>query len=117
MEAPEFGFYQVMATITNPTVNFGEIYVFPNPVPPGKKMTLHVDTGKVEDISYRIYDVSGDLVKEGHIDTQITVVNGKPCYEYQLTLPNVGGGTYYGVVTGGRSGKEVRKQFKFSVLK
>jgi hypothetical protein len=79
---------------------------------------LHVEVGQSDEVTTRIYDVSGELVYETRIDSEITVVNGKPCYEYKLDQANLKAGVYIGVVTAQKQGKEtIRKRYRFTVIK
>ncbi len=109
---PGNGIYQVFATIVNYPYSFGEVYVFPNPVT--NKAMLHVEIGQSDVVSTRIYDVAGDLVYQAKIDNEITIVNGKPCYEYPIDPSRFKPGQYIGVVTAEKNGKEtIRKRYRF----
>ncbi|MCG3205852.1 MAG: hypothetical protein KCHDKBKB_02575 [Elusimicrobia bacterium] len=113
-----FGHYQLFTPIPNLPFAFGEVYVFPNPTPKGTVPTLHIEVGKANKVSTRIYDVSGDLVFQSSITSEITVVDGQPCYEVSLDPHLFKAGVYIGVVTAEKEGKEtIRKQYRFTILK
>jgi len=114
----EFGSYRVFAPILTLPFDFGEVFVFPNPTKGGEIPTLHVEVGQADQVGYRVYDVSGDLVDEGRISDAPNVVNGKAAYEHALNSDRFKSGTYIGVVTGEKTGKDtIRKNFRFSVVK
>lgn len=112
------GYYQVFAPIINLPFSFAEVYVFPNPTKGGQVPTLHVEIGQADEVSTRIYDVAGDLVFEGRVDSKTTVVNGKSAYEHALNPDLFKSGVYIGVVTATKAGKEtVRKRYRFTIVK
>lgn len=112
-----YGFFQVFAKITNPKPNVGEVYVFPNPSKNGDVPTVHIDADKSDEVSIRIYDVSGDLVAETFVTSGIKSENGKPCYEHPLNPNLFKSGVYIGAVTIKRNGQTGRKTFRFTVTK
>ncbi len=111
-----YGYFQVFSKISNPKPTIGDTYVFPNPSKTGDVPTLHIEVDRADKLSYRIYDVSGDLITEGTITSAIKTENGKPCYEQALDLKLFSSGTYLFVVTAER-GEIDRKTGRFSVLK
>lgn len=114
----QLGYYQVFAPILTQPFAFGEVYVFPNPVRPGEVPTLHIEVGQADKVSYRLYDVAGDLVYEGKVDVGPMVVEKKPAYEERLDVKKFKSGAYFGVVTAEKAGKDtVRKKFRFTVIK
>jgi hypothetical protein len=112
-----YGYFQVFSKIMNPKPNIGDTYVFPNPSKTGDVPTLHIEVDRAEKLSYRIYDVSGDLITEGAITSAIKTENGKPCYEQALDLKLFSSGTYLFAVTAERGGEKDRQTGRFSVLK
>jgi hypothetical protein len=114
----DFASYQIFAPIMNQPYTFGEVYVFPNPTGPGQTAILHVDVGMSEKVSYRIYDVSGDLVTEGKMVEAPQAIRGRSAYEQPLDMSHFKAGVYVGVVTAEKSGSDaLRKNFRFSILK
>lgn len=113
-----YGYYQVFAKILNLPFSFGEVYVYPNPAKGSDTPVLHVEIGQADRVTTRIYDVAGDLVFETRIDKTPILVNGIPAYEEPLDPARFRSGTYIGVVTAERSGKEtVRKKYRFTIVK
>lgn len=118
LDAPVNGYYRVFASVLNRPFAFGDIHVDPNPVHEGVTPILRVGIGKVQDLSTRIYDISGDLVFEARIDTEIKVIHGKPTYEYPLDPTRFKSGVYLGVVTAIKDGKEtIRQHYRFTVVR
>lgn len=114
------GYYQVFAPLVNSQVpfSFGEVFVFPNPTREGQIPTLHIEVRRSDEVTARIYDVSGDLVFETRINGEPIVVDGNLAYEVPLNANLFKSGVYVGAVTAKREDKEtIRKSFRFSVLK
>ena len=113
-----FGYYQVFAAANNLPFDFGEVYVYPNPVRGHQQPILHVEVGAAERVRTRIYDVSGDVVFEGDVDTTPIIKGSKIAYELPLDPNRFRPGVYIGVVTAYREGREtIRRQYRFTVIK
>lgn len=112
-----FGYYQVFAEANNLPFSFGDVYVYPNPTRKGQTPTLHVSVGAAENVSTRIYDVSGDIVFQARIEDDPIVIDGEIAYELPLDKNKFKPGVYIGVVTAQRLGREtIRRQYRFSVV-
>lgn len=112
------GVYHIFTQALNLPFIFGEVYVYPNPVTGRDGATLHIEVGKAESLGVRLYDVAGELVNEFYIENKPDVIDKKVVYEVPLDLSKFESGVYLGVVTAKKSGKQdVRKKFRFSVLK
>ncbi len=72
-------------------------YAFPNPVT--DRLTLKVENYDISDLSYRLYDGNGKLIKAGQLETN----------ESDIDLSNVGSAIYFLSVT--EKNKEI-KSFK-----
>ncbi|MBV9079784.1 MAG: hypothetical protein JO102_01555 [Elusimicrobia bacterium] len=114
-----FGYYQVMAAAAGLPFDFGEIYVFPNPVQGSQTPTLHVEVGVADRVMTRVYDIAGDVVFEGVLEEQAPrSVDGKVAYEVAMDPTRFKSGVYIGVVTADRQGRQpIRRQFRFTVVK
>jgi hypothetical protein len=123
--AERFGYYQVFASVNNPEIRLGHVYMAPNPlrgedIARGQKATITVEVPKVDLISYRIYNVKGDLITEGEITGDPDVINGKSVYRKELD-PNIfSSGVYLGRVTVNKANRDTKRNtnnFKFTVIK
>ncbi|MFN0118247.1 MAG: hypothetical protein ACKVQC_08175 [Elusimicrobiota bacterium] len=115
---PQFGYYQVYAAIIKPRIDFGDIYVYPNPTKSGQTPTLHIEVNvKPAEMSFRIYDIAGDLAYESKVETISQFTNGKLTYEIPLDPKLFKSATYLGSISSKIDGKEFRGSFRFTIIK
>ncbi|MBI4052111.1 MAG: T9SS type A sorting domain-containing protein, partial [Elusimicrobia bacterium] len=86
----------------------GEVYAYPNPVPPGKDPVFHVEANNADRIQLKIYTLSGQLAHEA-------AFSGASEYRWQDHIPS---GIYFYVVTAEKSGSSAQKRTgKFAVVR
>lgn len=113
-----YGYYQAFVPILNQPFSFSDVYVFPNPSREGDIPTLHIEVGRADRISVRIYDVAGDLVYETTISESPVAIDGKSAYEHALDPKAYKSGVYVGVVTAEKADQEtIRQKFRFTIEK
>lgn len=130
-QTTHFSLYQVMAATRSAAApaaagpdagfQFRSVYVFPNPAVGGQRPVLHVAVGVADRVTFRIYDISGQLVHEAMVEGAPQVVDdgGGPQYAYEHTWDgHIPSGVYLYVVVAEKNGQgAIRKTGKLAVVR
>ncbi len=104
--------YQMASAQVSRTV--GEVYAFPNPARQVPTVTFHAEVGAASGVELLVFNAAGELVHQGQLSGDPSVIQGNSAYEYQWNLNNVASGSYFLVVRAdqnGRSNTVARKAF------
>lgn len=86
--------YCVMETLSAPTFEFCNAYIYPNPAK-YENPIIHIECGVVDSLKIEIFDISGELIHDVEIQgSNYITKNGKYCYEYILDTKNIETGVY-----------------------
>lgn len=98
-------------------LEFAGVFAYPNPAR-GRRATLHIESGTVDHVEIRIYDLAGGLVHRATLSGSPGVgINGKPAYEYAWDISGVASGAYLYAVEARRGGEIIRSLRKLAVVR
>ncbi|MBI4055657.1 MAG: hypothetical protein HY402_05960, partial [Elusimicrobia bacterium] len=112
-----FGVFEV-AVPAAASLEFGEVFVYPNPAAHPQQPTLHIEVGTVEEVEIQIYDLAGTAVDRIELRGGPRVgINGKLAYEHVWDTQNVAAGGYAALIRASSGGSSIRRTVKFAVVK
>ena len=83
----------------------GEVYAFPNPARQVSAVTFHAEVGAATGVELLVYNAAGELVHQGQLSGDPSMIQGNAAYEYQWNLSNVASGSYFLVVRADQNGR------------
>lgn len=116
---PHFSLFALFDSLSAADAAFkmGEAYSYPNPARAGKNPVLHAEVGVADEVTFRIYDLSGELVHTVQMAGSPSLVNDKFAYEAQWDVSNVASGVYVVALTAKKENETLRKNFKVGIVK
>ncbi|MBV9080415.1 MAG: T9SS type A sorting domain-containing protein [Elusimicrobia bacterium] len=110
--------YQVASANVNIAISpVREVYAYPNPARGSSTVTFHAEVANAAGVEVSVYNTSGELVHQGQISGDGSLINGAPTYEYRWNTGNVASGCYFIVVKAqGVDGQDVYARKAFTVI-
>ncbi|MEK7388848.1 MAG: T9SS type A sorting domain-containing protein [Elusimicrobiota bacterium] len=102
---------------------FVDAYAFPNPARGVKSVTIRTQVGNADELTVRIYDLSGKRVHSTQAGAAVTLDDGngkgaQPTYDVTWDISGIGSGVYNYAITAKRAGEaDIRKTGKIAVIK
>ena len=94
--------------------SFHEVYAFPNPATSTSVVTFHAGIDNATGLQVRVYNVAGELVHEGQLSGDPSIIQGSSAYEYKWNFGDLASGAYFLVVKAQKDGESdaiARKTF------
>jgi len=112
---------QVAPALAAQDFSLRSIYAFPNPAVAGQKPTIHVSVGVADKVTFRFYDISGQLLHQATIDSPPSQIDdgtgAHPAYEYSWE-GHIPSGVYLYSVTAEKAGQApIRQSGKSAVVR
>jgi len=96
---------------------FQEVYAFPNPATATSAVTFHAAIENASGLQVRVYNVAGELIHEGQLSGDPSIIRGSSAYEYKWNFGNLASGAYFLVVKAERDGSSAVAKKTFVVVR
>lgn len=104
--------------VSDPGFAFGDVYCYPNPAKRGINPNIHIETLKADSVHIVIYDIAGNEVHSGYLDTPAEIINDRNIYEYVWDISGTASGIYICTIRARRNGfQDLRVIRKLAVIK
>jgi hypothetical protein len=90
---------------------FNEVYAFPNPAVATSAVTFHAGIDNATGAQFRVYDAAGQLVHEGQLSGDPSIIQGTSAYEYKWNIGSLASGAYFLVVKADGTQAVAKKTF------
>ncbi len=96
---------------------FQEVYAFPNPATATTAVTFHAGIDNATGLQIRVYNVAGELIHEGQLAGDPSIIQGSSAYEYKWNFGNLASGAYFLIVKAQRDGSDAIAKKTFVVVR
>lgn len=127
-QTSHFSVYQVMGSggigvQATGAYGFVDAYAFPNPARGVRTVTIRAQVGNADEVTVRVYDLSGRRVHSARAGTAVTLDDGngkgaQPTYDVTWDISGIGSGVYTYAITAKRAGEaDIHKTGKVGIIK
>lgn len=93
-----------------------DAYIYPNPVKGNQKMYLYIEGGGAEKINVKIYNISGNMIKEFEAGNAAQIKDGKQAYIQRID-GEFSSGIYYWYIEASKGVEKIMRKGKFGVIR
>jgi hypothetical protein len=91
--------------------SFDEVYAYPNPAVATSAVTFHAGITSATGLTLKVYDTAGQLVHEGSVAGDPSIIAGSSAYEYKWNFGDLASGAYFLIVKADGAGAVAKKTF------